>query len=464
MTTLAFDLEIEQRVLGGCLKSVDWLEEVMPNLWVHYFFCPKNQAIFVLIQELYESGLPVTLSNLSEKIGSRNDLMERAIDIYQIGSLAFLPSEFVYVLKNHSLKRLHEEAANIFLNRIRKKETQFEEAIKDFDSDISSISKKYSKNTLLTPKEILDVPKPFLKVVEEKQILFKEGKIAYSGIPTEYYELDKHIRGLTEGHLTIIGARPGMGKTSFALNLLEKMVLKNIPSIFFSLEMPAKELLEKLICQMSEVSFEKFANGNLNSQEFHKLIPIHRLLTEKNNVIIDEQPSLSIDQIKSRSVRAKKTDNIQVVFVDYVQLVISNKKGTDVRHLEIADISRRLKELAKELKVSVIALAQLNRDVEKREKKNPYLSDLRESGSLEADADEVILLHRPDMYDKNEKPGLMQVSIAKNRFGPTGDFYLVFQKEFGALKNYDFKNSRPQVMDNSVSKRRDPWEYFDKNE
>lgn len=432
-----YNLEAEMRILGGCMRSVDWVNKTVAELNASDFFSTENRHIFATIKDLYESDSNVTFDTIEARICLKTCSLNHLVDVLSVGSTYFDISEFMKPVKDASKKRDFQAIGNDLIRDCSDNTKSAKEVLESVEAQLFSSADSVRGKAFRHVKEILNDPKPYLQELQERQDLFREGKSAFKGTPSGYYDLDKHLKGFCPGHVTLIGARPGVGKTTMALNLVENLANKyKAPVMFFSLEMPAKELLEKLLCQYAEVSMPKHSDGNFGSEEFHRLASASRAI-EKQTILIDEQPSLSIDQFKARAVRAKRMHDIKVIFVDYVQLLTSNKKGTDMRHLEIGDISRRLKETAKELDVAIVALAQLNRDVEKRTDKKPFLADLRESGSLEADADEILLLHRPEMYDVYDKPGLMEVIVAKNRFGPTGQFYLVYQKETGNIKNYD---------------------------
>lgn len=461
MNQTSYDIESEMRLLGGCMRNQDWVSEAVPNLTISHFFDPRNREIFAQIQLLYEKDHEVTLASLEALTPNKGASVNYLMDVYILGSEALFISDLMESIKNAYKKRECERIGEAIVAASKLSSSKPEEIVSSAEEAFFQLSQDSHKKILRTPSQILNDPTPFLKRLEERQQLFREGKSSFQGIPTGFLDLDNHIQGLSKGHLTVIGARPGMGKTTCALNLVEKLFQKSIPVLFFSLEMPASELLEKLICQIAEVDHKLYAKGSISGADFQKLVSVSRHLEAHSHLLIDDQPSLAIDQIKNRALRAKKVFGIQAIFIDYLQLVTSNRKGTDIRHLEIADISRRLKEIAKELQVPVIALAQLNRETEKRTSKEPFLSDLRESGSIEADADEVILLHRPEMYDIHDKPGLIKFIIAKNRFGQTGSFLMVFEKNYGGFKDYAFKDQGTKIISNSVSKESDSWNGFD---
>lgn len=430
-----YDTEAELRLLAGSLNSVNWLNEMMAQLKAENFASSESREIFAVIQSLYDKDIAVNFESVYPRALEKNLRLEPLVSLLTLPTGGYLASEFINQIKDSYYKRSIVDIAHTYTKEAARTDLSADEILRSLEEKLFSLTSSSSSQVLRNISSILNDPIPFTDVLQKRQENYAQGISSFEGFPTHFIDLDKYLKGLTKGHFTLIGARPGVGKTSMALNLIENLCFKTkIPVLFFSLEMPAREILEKLLAQTSEVPYQKISNGSLGGPEYQNVY-VTAKAWEKKTLIIDDQPSLGIDQVKSRALRAKRTHNIQAIFIDYVQLITS-KKGQEARHLEIGDISRRLKEIAKELNVPVIALAQLNREVEKRQDKTPYVSDLRESGSLEADADEIVLLDRPEMYNHNEKPGLMQVHIAKNRFGPTGHFSLVFLKECGKLKDY----------------------------
>lgn len=432
--TIPYDIESEYRLLGGCMQSFEWANQTVQTLNGSHFFCPKNRLIFATIKDLYEKDRTVSFDVLEALMPKESVPLDHLVKVSMLGSTALEIKDLLEFLKELAVKRQIHEMGPAISKAAEDKASTSESIIRSFEQKLFSLSDPSSKSSVTSIKGALLSPRPFTEILQERQDSFRKGISSYRGMPTHFYDLDSKIKGLTPGHFTIVGARPGVGKTTFALNLIEQICFKSKSNcMFFSLEMPRGEVVEKLMAQTAEIPYAKVREGDLTGEEYQRLVSVCHAWQSKT-LLIDDQPSLAIDQLKSRAIRAKRTDNINAIFIDYIQLVTSKNK--EARHLEVADISRRCKEIAKELDVAIIALAQLNRDVEKREKKEPYISDLRESGGLEADADEILLLHRPDMYNEYEKPNLMQIFISKNRFGETGTIFMNFDKKCGVLKNY----------------------------
>jgi replicative DNA helicase len=236
----------------------------------------------------------------------------------------------------------------------------------------------------------------------------------------------------------ILAARPSMGKTAIAINLAENICFRNhIPVGFFSLEMSATQILHRIISSQAEVESEKIQTGSLTGSEYQRIVGAVNMM-QKDMMIIDDQPGLKITDIRARARRMKEAFNIGFIVIDYLQLISGSGNGRNIenRQTEISEISRMLKNLARELNIPILCAAQLSRKVEERQGHRPMMSDLRESGSLEQDADVVMMLFRRDYYDKYDKPGMAEVIVAKNRHGPVGDVQLAFRKEIGQFANY----------------------------
>lgn len=450
------NLEAEMRILANAMISVDWVNDLFSKAKAEYFHSPKTLAIYSTMKRLYELDRDITFETVSANLPPRILSNEELAQVFVLSCDGLFIQDFLDILKQCYLKRMLLKLAEDIISILHSGRDP-KEIIEFIEGTIFSLDDDNVKNPGVHISDFLK-DGSFLKKIEQRQQNFLEGKCSFEGMPTHYYDLDTLIRGLTPGHLTIVGARPGMGKTTLALNLIEQLCFKsNGRCLFFSLEMPKKEVVEKLLCQTSEIEFEKVSKGTITGPEYQKLVQAYHAWNSKA-LIIDDQPGLSIDTIKSRCIRSKRAHNINAIFIDYVQLI--SAKGHEARHLEIGHISRKLKEIAKELEVPIVALAQLNRLSEGRTDKRPFVSDLRESGSLEADADEVILIHRPECYDAYDKPGIMELNVAKNRFGATGQVKLLFEKKYGALKSYQHYTPRQSEVALPPSEEKDSSGYF----
>lgn len=426
------DLEAEMRILANAMTSSDWANELFSKAKDEYFHSPKTLTIYSIMKQLHELDREISFATVREKLPLQSVSVQELAQVAVVSGSGLFIEDFLEILEECHKRRQLEKLAQDILSQT--KSAKASEILKSLDSQSFAITTETSKKLSYSVDEFVSGPLSLIDIVQKRQQNFIDGKPSFEGMPTHYYDLDKLIRGFTPGHFTLIGARPAMGKTTLALNLIEQLCFKSQGRcLFFSLEMPAKEVVEKIFCQTVEIPFEKISNGSLVGKEFQRFVEAANGWKNKK-LVIHDQASLSIEQIKSRSIRHQRLDGINIIFIDYVQLITS--KGHESRHLEVGHISRKLKEIAKELNVPIVALAQLNRMAENRSDKRPFISDLRESGSLEADADEIILIHRPEVYESHDKPGIMELNIAKNRFGPTGQMKLLFKKEYGGLKSY----------------------------
>jgi len=282
---------------------------------------------------------------------------------------------------------------------------------------------------------------PYLKELQERQEKFRElgeDALAFTGIPTHFLDLDKLIDGFAPSNLIIIAGRPAMGKTAFVLNVAENVCFKSkLPVGIFSLEMSAEQLLHRMICSQANVQSDKIRTGSLTGVEYQGIVQTVKMMQE-HTMIIDDQPGINISDLRARARRMKEVYDIQLLAIDYLQLLSgsSGSYGSENRQSEIAEISRMLKNLARELNIPIVCPSQLSRKVEERTGHRPMMSDLRESGSIEQDADVIIFLLRRDYYDPYDKPGLAEIIVGKNRHGKIGSVELSFRKDYAQFANY----------------------------
>lgn len=282
---------------------------------------------------------------------------------------------------------------------------------------------------------------PYLKELQEKQEKFRDKGLQETGItgePTHFVDVDKMINGLNASHLIMLAARPGMGKTAFAINIAENVCFKNnTPVLIFSLEMSAEQLLHRIICSQAEVESDKIRTGSLSGIEYQRVVATVKKM-QMHTMIIDDQPGLKVTDLRARARRVKEIHNIGLIVIDYLQLLSGSgsAQASDNRQNEISEISRMLKNLARELNVPVICASQLSRRVEERQGHRPMMSDLRESGSIEQDSDIIMFLLRREYYDPYDKPGHAEVIVAKNRHGQVGSIEMAYRKEFTQFANY----------------------------
>ncbi len=455
--------ESEMMILGCMITSVNALNIGADSLQPLDFYFLEHQLIFEALKNAYLSDKPADVHLLAEdlkagqkleKIGGVNYLTTLA---QYAGTSAYI-EEYVDIVRNKSVLR-KMIAASDQIEKVAFEEPQdVHSALDEAQSLFFNISQQANTKVGQHVKDILSGALasskiPYLKELQEKQEEYHSrgpNQPTITGIPTHFIDLDKMIGGLNKSNLIILAARPSMGKTAFALNIAENVALKSgTPVGVFSLEMTAEELVHRLVCSTSEVESEKIKAGSLTGLEYQRVVEaVNRL--QKHSVVIDDQPGLKITDLRARARRLKEVYNIGFLIVDYLQL-LSGSKGfynADNRQNEISEISRMLKNLARELTIPILCLSQLSRKVEERAGHRPMLSDLRESGSIEQDADIVMFIFRREYYNANDKPGLAEILIAKNRHGSVGEMQLAFRKNIAQFNNY-IPQERAPAQDNS---------------
>lgn len=432
---LPYDEVTERAVLGSLLVYPEIVDIVVTKLKPYDFFNQRHREVFNAIVALFNDSKPIEPILVKEYLEKKGTL-----DL--VGGLPFLtelaleavPPETVYqlinILKEKSTLRSLIESAQKIITKAKSPSTDINTLLEEAESIIFQVTE--SKETIYY-YSLGEVLKETLRIINE---LAKKETVV-TGIPTGFYELDRLTTGFHPGDLVIIAARPGMGKTSFALSILHHLsIVENVPSAFFSLEMSKEQIAMRLLGEETKIPLKKIRSGFLNDKEI-EAITNAALKMMKTPLYIDDTASLSILDLKAKARRLKKEKDIKIIVVDYLQLLRSHRR-VENRQQEVAEISRGLKGLAKELGIPVVALAQLSRQAEMRADKRPQLADLRESGSIEQDADLVLFIHRPEYYKKNPSPqeeGLAEIIIAKQRNGPTGVINLAFIKEITKFEN-----------------------------
>lgn len=442
--------ESEMMVLGCMLTKVNSLNVAADALHATDFYYTEHQIIFDVLKALFKSDKPADIHLVAEDL-------KRLEKLEAIGGVAYLTTlaqyagtsayieEYVELIKNKSILRRMIYASQEIEKKALEEPTDVHGALDDAQATFFAISQATNAQAGVRIKDILSGVKsesglPYLKELEERQETFLEKgeeALAFTGIPTGFADLDKMINGLAPSNFIILAGRPGMGKTAFALNVSEHVAFKHqVPVGIFSLEMSAEQLLHRMICSQSEVESSKIQTGSLNGSEYQRVVGV---VNQMGNtpVIIDDQPGLKITDLRARARRMKEAHDIQLLVIDYLQLLSgSTYSGSDNRQGEISEISRMLKNLARELNIPVLCGSQLSRKVEERTGHRPMMSDLRESGAIEQDADIVMFLLRREYYDPYDKPGLAEVIIGKNRHGKVGNIEVAYRKEFAQFANY----------------------------
>ncbi|UUZ93199.1 replicative DNA helicase [Paenibacillus sp. P25] len=423
------DIDPETAVLGAIVLEPDAIVSVSAILSPEDFRIPQNRTIYESMLELYDAEEPIDLLTLGKHLNRRKQLEQVGVS-YLSGLSQAVPTaanveHYAQMVLEDSLERkTRAEMMRISSNS----ELSAEEMVQQAQDVAGEIAARASnkKGGLKPLKEAL------IKVVERVEQNYNNPNAGnVTGIPTGYPDLDKMTSGLQRGDFIVIGARPSVGKTAFALNVAGGAGEATGESIaVFSLEMGDQSLAQRMIAAKGNVDANRMRSGRMEPDDWEKLTMAVSALSEAN-IYIDDSPSVNVNEIRARCRQLKKeTGDLGLVLIDYLQLIAGVGRAEN-RQQEIAKISRTLKQIARELDVPVVALSQLSRGVEQRQDKRPMMSDLRESGSIEQDADIVAFLYRDDYYDKeSEKKNIIEIIIAKQRNGPVGTVELVFLKQY----------------------------------
>ena len=409
--------EAERSVLGAVMLNKDILSEVLEEVTADDFYNESHREIFRAIWELYKENTAVDMLTVCEELKKRKALDMAGGRAYIATLTAEVPStanavEYAKIVAEKATLRQMIRTSEDITEKGYDAKMDAGEILDYAESGIFKIAQKRQKNDYA---KIQDVLLTNIKIIDQAA----QNKDKIVGIPTGFKDLDEKTSGLQRSDLIIVAARPAMGKTAFALNIAQQSAVKAGSSvIIFSLEMSKEQLGQRLLAMQARVEMQKLKQGDLDRKDWDR---ITMALDELNNtkIVIDDTPGISIMEMRNKCRRLKADQGLDLVVVDYLQLM-SKQGKTDNRQQEISTISRNLKLLAREMDCPVIVLSQLSRAPEQRQDHRPILSDLRESGSIEQDADIVIFLYRDDYYNENtDKPGVCEVNIAKHRSGPT---------------------------------------------
>ena len=428
-------LAAEQSVVGAMIGDVDAIITAMEVLKKEDFYFNQYRIVFEAIVDMYNSSIPVDAVTLFNELKKRN----APPDVGSIGAIAELVDAVPLSVNVLSYAKIVKEKS--LLRQIIKVNQEIEGLCFEGKTSADDILDKTESEflALLQARGVSDFQPIDEIVLDALNRIEAASKISgnVTGIPTGFTELDYRTAGLQPSDLVLIAARPSMGKTAFALNIAEYVTFrKNKCVAFFSLEMSKLQLVNRLLAMESYVDAQKLRTGELKDNDWIKLIEGAGIIGQ-SRLIIDDTPAISVAEMRSKCRKYKQEQNLELVMVDYLGLMKSTGRP-ESRQQEISDISRGLKSLARELNVPVIALAQLNRGVEQREDKRPMLSDLRDSGAIEQDADVVMFLYRDDYYHKDsEAKNITEIIIAKQRNGPVGKLNLAWIPEYTKFANLE---------------------------
>jgi replicative DNA helicase len=422
-------------VLGSMLISPrEIIAECVEKINESYFYVPAHQTIYLVLVDLWNAGQGIDLITFTQVLRDRS-LLDTVGGASAVTSLfTFVPTAanvtyYLEIVRDKFILRQIIAACTESVRRSFEEQDEVHNLLDEVEQKIFSVGEDRFKSHVLTMRDQV------MEAIESIEQLY-ERRGGITGISTGFAELDRMTNGLHEAEMIVIAARPSMGKTALAMNIAEHVAInEKLPVAVFSLEMSSQQLIQRLLCSRARVNLQKVRDGFLAERDFPSLTAAASKLAEAQ-MFIDDTASLSILELRAKARRLKAQKDIKLIVVDYLQLLRSTtRRAQDNRQLEISEISSGLKGLAKELKVPVVVLAQLNRQPEARTGGKPRLSDLRESGSIEQDADLVGLLVRPEIYEEDEearaeKSGEAELIIAKQRNGPVGEIALTFLKEF----------------------------------
>ena len=431
--TMPHDDVAEQSVLGGMLLSKDAIADVVESLRASDFYKPAHETIYEAILSLYGHGSPADAITVADELKKRGELTRVGGAAYIHTLIASVPTAanaqyYAEIVKEHAIMRRLIEAGTKIAQLGYANETEVDTLVDQAQAEIYAVTDGNAKEDYVSFSEALE------ETINEIDANSNRPDGVY-GVPTDFIEFDELTGGLHGGQMIVIAARPGVGKSTLALDIARSAAIHHqMTTVFFSLEMSRTELAMRILSAEGKISMGRLKKGDLDTEGWTNLATLQGRI-DSAPLFIDDSPNMTLMEIRAKCRRLKQRNDLKLVVLDYLQLMSSGKK-VESRQQEVSEFSRSLKLLAKELDVPVIALSQLNRGSEQRTDKRPMVSDLRESGSIEQDADMVILLHREDMYNPDsEGVGEADMIIAKHRGGPTRTIPLAFSGKYSRFNN-----------------------------
>ncbi|GAE32321.1 replicative DNA helicase [Halalkalibacter hemicellulosilyticus] len=438
------NIEAEQAVIGAVFLSADALVTASERLTPEDFYRASHQRIYEVMLDLSEKDEPVDLVTVTSELQNRKWLDD-------IGGIAYLSDlsnavptaanveYYTKIVEEKSiLRRLIKVSTSIAADGYASEE-EVDTILSEAEKTILDVAQRKNTSAFISIKDVLVETYEKIEMLQNQQ-----GEI--TGIPTGFQELDRMTAGFQRNDLIIVAARPSVGKTAFALNISQNVATAAGENVaIFSLEMGASQLVQRMLCAEGNIDAQRMRTGALNAEDWQKLAMAMGSLA-KAGIYIDDTPGVKVNDIRAKCRRLKQEQGLGMIMIDYLQLIQGNGKSGENRQQEVSEISRTLKQIARELEVPVIALSQLSRGVESRQDKRPMMSDIRESGSIEQDADIVAFLYRDDYYDKeSENQNIIEIIIAKQRNGPVGTVELAFVKEYNKFVNLDRRHDESNM-------------------
>lgn len=445
MSDLPQSVDVEASLLGSVLLDQDAIVKIADVVRPVDFYDDKHRLIYEACLRLYEQGSPIDIITLSEELKSEGVL-------HQVGGASYLTQltntvptathaeQYAGIIATKSIRRRLISASNEIAQIGFDEKRTIAELVEEAETKLFEVSQRHIKNDIISMEDIL------AESFERLDGLHKD-KGTIRGIPTGYRDMDAMLAGFQRSDLIILAARPSMGKTALSLNLAQNVAVDSgFAVLMFSLEMSKEQLVDRLLASEAGVNSWNLRTGNLSDADFEKIGQAMGTLSEAK-FYIDDTPGITVSELRTKARREAHKHELGLIIVDYLQLMSGGARfsGSDNRVQEISEISRGLKSIARELNVPILALSQLSRSVESRSPQIPQLSDLRESGSIEQDADVVAFIYREDYYNpESERPNIMDVLIRKHRNGPTGKVELYFDRERQKIRSLDTKHTAPE--------------------
>lgn len=427
------NLDAEQSTLGGMLLSQEAVAEVFETVSGVDFYAPKHELIFNAVLSLFGKGEPTDVIAVTDELNKQGNLVKAGGADYLHSLTGYVPtaanaSYYAKIVADKAILRRLIEAGTRIAQAGYESQGEVEDLVNQAQAEIYKVSSQSSREDYVPLSDSLEA------AIHEIEGAQKRGG-ELTGVPTGFTDLDAYTHGLHPGQLVIVAARPAVGKSTFALDLARNAAVKhNQATIFFSLEMGRAEIAMRLMSAESSIYLQSMRKGTVTDADWTRLAAVRGRINDAP-LYIDDSPNMSLVEIRAKCRRLAQQVDLKLVVIDYIQLMSSGKK-VESRQQEVSEFSRALKLLAKELGLPVVALSQLNRQAEQAKDKKPELSHLRESGSLEQDADVVVLLHREGIYEKDHpRAGEADLILAKQRNGPTGTVVVAFHGQYSRFVN-----------------------------
>ncbi|AJD92993.1 replicative DNA helicase [Jeotgalibacillus haloalkalitolerans] len=438
------NIEAEQAVLGAIFLEPQSLISAQEVLMPEDFYRSAHQRIFDVMISLSDKGKAIDLVTVTEELAAMKELEDVGGISYLTDLAGFVPTAanleyYAHIVEEKALLRRLIRTATTIAQDGYAREDEVENLLAEAERNIMEVANRKNTSAFHSMKDVLVRTYDNIEMLNSTQ-----GDI--TGIATGFNELDRMTAGFQRNDLIIVAARPSVGKTAFALNIAQNVATKTGENVaIFSLEMGAEQLVMRMLCAEGNINAQNLRTGALTDEDWRKLTMAMGSLSNAG-IYIDDTPGVRVQDIRAKCRRLKQEHGLGMILIDYMQLIHGTGKPGENRQQEVSEISRSLKGLARELEVPVIALSQLSRGVESRQDKRPMMSDLRESGSIEQDADIVAFLYRDDYYDKeSENQNTIEIIIAKQRNGPVGTVSLAFIKEYNKFVNLERRLDDPSM-------------------